>query len=144
MCAQSKMAALLDMCMSPSPHETWNMVSGVVPAVCSATRKRDMATYQILPQEPMCCAGDLPLNWKRFLKLFEDYAIATELTKKSLAIHVATPKRVMGKESKQILERLQLLEDELEDTTTVPDRLEADLVPARNGLYEKTATKRDD
>ena len=103
-----------------------------------------MATYQILPQEPMCCAGDLPLNWKRFLKLFEDYAIATELTKKSLAIHVATPKRVMGKESKQILERLQLLEDELEDTTTVPDRLEADLVPARNGLYEKTATKRDD
>lgn len=96
-----------------------------------------MATYQIPSPEPMCCTGELPINWKLFRESFEDYATATELNTKSPVIQVATIKSVMGKECKQILNRLELTDEELKETKPVLEKVEAYFAPSRNILYER-------
>ena len=80
---------------------------------------RPMAMYQLPPPEQMKCSGDSAHNWKIFQESFTDYATATELTKKSDAIEVATLKAVMGTECKQVLKRLNLTPEELAKTSTI-------------------------
>ena len=96
-----------------------------------------MAAYQLPPPEPMNCHGDVATNWKIFRDTYEDYAIAAELTGKDAAIQAATLKTVMGKECKQILNRLGLTAEELKKSSTILDKLEAHFAPTRNILFER-------
>ena len=96
-----------------------------------------MAMYQLPPPEQMKRSGDLAHNWKIFRELFTDYATATELTKKSDEIQVATLKAVMGTECKQVLKRLNLTSEALEKTSTILENLERHFAPERNILYER-------
>ena len=113
---------------------TRNMMSEVVQP---KKQSKDMATYQIPAQEPICCTSEIANNWKNFCEAFEDYATATELAKKDAAVQVSALKSVMGKECKQILNRLELTDDDLKETKTVMLKLEAHFAPGRNILYER-------
>ena len=96
-----------------------------------------MAMYQLPPPEQMKCSGDLAHNWKIFRESFTDYATATELTKKSDEIQVATLKAVMETECKQVLRRLNLTSEALEKTSTILENLERHFAPERNILHER-------
>ena len=96
-----------------------------------------MAMYQLPPPEQMKCSGDSAHNWKIFRESFTDYATATELTKKSDEIQVATLKAVMGTECKQVLKRLSLTPEELAKPSTILNCLEKHFAPERNILYER-------
>ena len=77
-----------------------------------------MAAYQIPPPDPMNCNGDVATNWKIFRDAYEDYATAAELSGKEPAVQAATLKTIMGKQCKQILNRLGLTTEELKSTDT--------------------------
>ena len=97
-----------------------------------------MAAYQLPPPDPMNCNGDVATNWKVFRDAYQDYAIATELSEKDQAIQAATLKTVMGKECKQILNRLGLTATELKQTDTILTKLEVHFTPTRNViLFER-------
>ena len=96
-----------------------------------------MAAYQIPPPDPMNCNGDVATNWKVFHDAYEDYAIAAELLGKDSAVQAATLKTIMGKQCKQILNRLGLTTEELKSTDTILTKLEAHFAPARNILFER-------
>ena len=96
-----------------------------------------MAAYQLPPPDPMNCNGDVVTNWKVFRDAYQDYAIAAELSGKDEAVQAATLKTIMGKECKQILNRLGLTTAELKQTDTILTKLEAHFAPARNILFER-------
>ena len=96
-----------------------------------------MAAYQILPPDPMNCNGDVATNWKVFRDAYEDYATAAELSGKEPAVQAATLKTIMGKQCKQILNRLGLTTEELQSTDSILTKLEAHFAPARNILFER-------
>lgn len=96
-----------------------------------------MAAYHLPPPEPMNCHGDVATNWKVFRDAYEDYAVAAELTGKDAPIQAATLKTVMGKECKQILNRLGLTGEELKSSSTILAKLEAHFAPTRNVLFER-------
>ena len=95
-----------------------------------------MALYPILPPKPVNCSGDVASNWKVFREAYKDYAVATQLTEKAASVQVATLKSLMGTECKQVLKRLNLIEEELKTTDTILTKLEEHFVPERNILYE--------
>ena len=72
-----------------------------------------------------------------FRDAYENYAIAAELSGKDLAVQAATLKTIMGKQCKQILNRLGLTTEELKSTDTILNKLEAHLAPARNLLFKR-------
>ena len=88
-----------------------------------------MAGQQLPVPEPMQCTGDLATNWKVFREAYTDYAMATELGKKEKAVQAATLKTVMGKECQQILERLELSREEMNDEEIILTKLESFLSP---------------
>ena len=96
-----------------------------------------MATYQLPPPAPMDCNGDVATNWKVFRDAYEDYAMATQLSEKSGDVQAATLKTIMGKECKQILNRLGLTADQLKTSSVILDKLQEHFAPARNILYER-------
>ena len=96
-----------------------------------------MAAYQLPPPDPMNCNGDVATNWKVFRDAYEDYAVAAELSGKDQAVQAATLKTVMGKECKQILNRLGLTTAELKQTDAILTKLEAHFAPAQNILFER-------
>ena len=59
------------------------------------------------------------------------------MTEKSHQVQVATLKTVMGMECKQVLNRLDLIPEELGKTSTILDKLELHFAPERNILYER-------
>ena len=99
-----------------------------------------MAGQQLPVPEPMQCTGDVATNWKVFPEAYADYAIATELGKKEKAVQAArqaaTLKTVMGKECRQILGRLELSREEMNDEEIILTKLESYFEPTRNILYE--------
>lgn len=95
-----------------------------------------MAAYQLLPPDPMNCNGDVATNWKVFRDAYADYVIA-ELSQKEPEVQAATLKTNMGKECKQILNRLGLTAEELKKTDTILTKLEAHFAPVRNILFER-------
>jgi len=95
-----------------------------------------MAAYQLPPPDPMNCNGDVATNWKVFRDAYEDYVIAAELSTKEPVVQAATLKTIMGKECKQILNRLGLTAAELKKTDTILTKLEAHFAPAQNILFE--------
>ena len=84
----------------------------------------------------MKCSGNIAENWKIFQEAYTDYAVATELTGKEDTIQVATLKTLMGKECKQVLNRLDLTEGQLKKTATILEGLRKHFSPERNVLYE--------
>ena len=78
-----------------------------------------MAAYQLPPPDRMNCNGDVATNWKVFRDAYEDYAVAAELSGKDQAVQAATLKTVMGKECKDILNRLGLTTAELKQTDAI-------------------------
>ena len=96
------------------------------------------AGQQLPVPEPMQCTGDVATNWKVFREAYADYAMATELGKKEKAVRqVATLKTVMGKECRQILGRLELSREEMNDEEIIMTKLESYFEPTRNILYER-------
>ena len=95
-----------------------------------------MAAYQLPPPDPMNCNGDVATNWKVFRDAYEDYAIAAELSAKDPAVQAATLKTIMGKECKQILNRLGLTAAELKKTDII-EQIRSTFPPARNILFER-------
>ena len=93
-----------------------------------------MASHQLPTPEQMQCTGDVATNWKVFREAYSDYAVATELGKKEKAVQAATLKTVMGKECRQILGRLELSGDDMNDTEVILAKLEAYFQPTRNIL----------
>ena len=79
---------------------TFNTKHGVTSGICCLfgdEEEEKMATYPIPSPLPMCCTGKLPINWKIFHKSFRDYAMTTELHKKSPAMQVAKQKASWAK-----------------------------------------------
>ena len=88
-----------------------------------------MAGQQLPVPEPMLCTGDMATNWKVFWEAYADYTMATELRKKEKAVQVATLKTVMGKECRQILGRLELSIEEINDEEIILTKLESYFEP---------------
>ena len=84
-----------------------------------------IASHQLPVPEPMQCMGDVSTNWKVFWEAYSDYATATELGKKEKAVQAATLKTVMGKECRQILGRLELSREEMNDEEIILTKLES-------------------
>ena len=98
---------------------------------------RNMATYQIPPPEPMICSGNVAQNWKSFKEAFEDYVTATCLSEKDATVQAAALKSMMGKECREILQRLGLTDDEMKKPDVMLTKLSEHFSPARNILYER-------
>ena len=81
--------------------------------------------------------GDLVSNWEYFKDSWNNYATATELSKKSEEIVVATLLSVMGKECHQIYKNLPLSAEERKKTETVLAKLTEHFEPKRNIIYEQ-------
>ena len=80
--------------------------------------------------------GDLVSNWEYFKDSWNNYATATELSKKSEEIVVATLLSVMGKECHQIYKNLPLSAEERKKPETVLAKLTDHFEPKRN-IYER-------
>ena len=96
-----------------------------------------MAGQQLPVPEPMQCTGDVATNWKVFREAYADYAMATELGKKVKAVQAATLKTVMGKECRQILGRLELSREEMNDEEIILTKLKSYFEPTRCILYKR-------
>ena len=96
-----------------------------------------MPGQQLPVLEPMQCMGDVATNWKVFREVYTDYAMATELGKREKAVQAVTLKTVMGKECRQILGRLELSREEMNDEEIILTKLESYFEPTRNILYER-------
>ena len=48
-------------------------------------------------------------KWKKFLLVWENYALATELTKKTEGVQVANLLKVMGEEAREVVRNVQQL-----------------------------------
>ncbi len=96
-----------------------------------------MAQSSIPAPSKMEMKGDLVNNWQYFKRSWENYEVATELTKKSDAIRVATLLSVMGRECYQVYENLPLTADERKKTDTILEKLGNHFEPQRNTIYER-------
>ena len=94
-----------------------------------------MAGHQLPVPEPIQCMGDVSTYWKVFWEAYADYTMATELGKKEKAVQAATFKTVMGKECRQILGRMKLSREEMNDEEIILTKLESYFEPTRNILY---------
>lgn len=85
---------------------------------------RNMAAYQIPPPEPMVCSGNVAQNWKSFKEAYEDYVTATCLSEKDAIVQAAALKSMMGRECREILQRLELTDDEMKKNRCNTDKAE--------------------
>jgi hypothetical protein len=96
-----------------------------------------MARTSIPPPQSLEMTGDMATNWEAFRDSWDNYAIATELTKKPDAVVVATLLTVMGKECFKIYKNLPLTDDERKSTQTRLDKLGEEFQSKRNIIYER-------
>ena len=94
-----------------------------------------MAGHQLPVPDLMQCTGDVSTHWKVFWEAYTDYTMATELGKKEKAVQAATLKTVMGKKCRQILGRMELSREEMNDEEIILTKLESYFEAARNILY---------
>ena len=76
----------------------------------------------------MKCTGDTKKHWKIFKDAYTDYAIATELEKKSAKVQAATLKTLMGRDCKKILLNLKLSAEKLNDPKEIIKALDENCV----------------
>ena len=96
-----------------------------------------MANCQLPPPDAMVCTGSVAENWKVFKEAYNDFATATQLTKKDDKIQAATLKTVMGKECRQILSRLELSNEDKKKPSKILEKLEEYFASTRNVLYKR-------
>ncbi len=84
------------------------------------------------PPHPMDVKGHCATNWQFFKNAWENYEIATELSKKEDKIRVATLLTVMGKDCFQIYQNLALSEADCKDPKKILDALSNYFEPQRN------------
>ena len=87
-------------------------------------------------------------NWNYFKASWNNYAIATELNKKSKPVQVSTLLSVIGKECYEVYENLPLTVDERKDSDSIISKLTEYFEPQRNIIYERylfnSATQRSE
>ena len=87
--------------------------------------------------QPMVCKGDLATNWEFFRQQYEDYEVATELSKQATPVRLASLRSLMGKDCLQIFRNLSLSPAQQESVTSYLYALEAYFKPQRNVVYER-------
>ena len=87
--------------------------------------------------QPMVCKGDLATNWEFFRQQYEDYEVATELSKQATLVRLASLRSLMGKDCLQIFRNLSLFPAQQESVTSYLDALESYFKPQRNVVYER-------
>ena len=87
-------------------------------------------------------------NWNYFKDSWNNYAIATELNKKSKPVQVSTFLSIIGKECYEVYENLPLTVDERKDSDSIISKLTEYFEPQRNIIYERylfnSATQRSE
>ena len=87
-------------------------------------------------------------NWNYFKVSWNNYAIATELNKKSKPVQVSTLLSIIGKECYEVYENLPLTVDERKDSDSIISKLTEYFEPQRNIIYERylfnSATQRSE
>lgn len=96
-----------------------------------------MARTSIPPPLSMEMKGDIATNWETFKDSWENYAIATELTKKPPNVIVATLLTVMGNECFKVYKNLPLTEEEKKSAETILEKLTEEFQSKRNIIYER-------
>ena len=67
--------------------------------------------------------GDLATNWETFRDAWDNYYIATELSKKPEKVVIATLLSIIGTECFKVYKNLPLTQTERESLPTILDRL---------------------
>ena len=87
-------------------------------------------------------------NWNYFKASWKNYAIATELNKKSKPVQVSTLLSIIDKECYEVYENLPLTVDERKDSDSIISKLTEYFEPERNVIYERylfnSATQRSE
>ena len=96
-----------------------------------------MARSTLPAPESMNMKGDLATNWETFKDSWTNYAIATELEKKTDSVVVATLLTVMGKECYKIYKNLPLTDEERKSPEIILEKLTAEFQAKRNVVYER-------
>ena len=91
----------------------------------------------IPPPQKMEVEGDIVGNWEFFKDSWENYAVATELSKKSAEIQVATLMTIMGKDCHKICKNIPMTDAERKDPQIILKKLTEYFQPARNTTYER-------
>lgn len=81
--------------------------------------------------------GDLATNWETFKDAWDNYYIATELSKKPEKVVVATLLSIIGTECFKIYKNLPLTQAERESLTTILDKLGLEFQAKRNIIFER-------
>ncbi|PFX28376.1 Retrovirus-related Pol polyprotein from transposon 17.6 [Stylophora pistillata] len=92
---------------------------------------------------PKKCHGDATGNWEFFKQQWCDYEIATGLDKREESVRLATLRSSMGRECRQILLNLNLLEEDKKKIDKCLEALENYFPPSRNLVYERDGLKSD-
>ncbi len=94
-----------------------------------------MATYQIPPVEPFDFSK--PEEWPKWIRRFERFRVASELSGKSEESQVNTLVYSMGDKSDDILQAFNLSAEDAKNYATVKGKFEAHFVKRRNTIYER-------
>ena len=94
-----------------------------------------MASYQVQPPEPFNFST--PSEWPKWIRRFERFRTAAELTAKGEDIQVNTLMYSMGGQADDILHSFGLSEEDQKNYTVVKDRFERHFVKRRNVIYER-------
>ena len=84
----------------------------------------------------MIMLGNSLNKWNYFKASWNNYAIATELNKKSKQLQVSTLLSIMGKECYEVYENLPLTVDERNDSDSIISKLTEYFEPQRSIIYE--------
>ena len=87
--------------------------------------------------QAMVCKDDLTTNWEFFGQQYEDYEVATELSKQPMSIKLASLRSIMGRDCLQIFRNLSLSPEQQESVQSCLDELETYFKPQRNVVYER-------
>ena len=97
-----------------------------------------MAEFGLPTPTPMRCTGNLEENWKTFKEDYEDYAAATELSKKDAKTQAGRLKVLMGTPCKSKLKGLKLSAEKMADPKEIIAALDAEFIKTKhNVLFDR-------
>ena len=95
-----------------------------------------VAVYSQIPTPlPMNVKGNLADNWRFFKKSWDNYKVATELDKKAKNVVLATLYTVLGRETNQIAENLDVADPT--DPDSLIEALSRYFEPQKNTIFER-------
>lgn len=86
---------------------------------------------------PMCMAGDLSSNWKKFKNNYSLYATASGCTARDAEVQAADLLHCIGEEAREIMDTLGLTADEMKKPETILAKFEEYFVPKANTSVER-------